>query len=132
MTSKRSFVALVLAASGLLALAADVAARDCRAEVEAELTREESGEETGGKGMRYTFTVDVRAEADCAVVHFELLAKIQKSDGSDEERTEPGQVRLSNGSISHEMHYTVPPEEELLHWEVRQTKCEPCGLDEDD
>ncbi len=116
----------------LLGSPAALASEDCDAELSPELTRKESGDETSGEGDRYTFSVGVDIEEDCAEVRFELVAQVQTADGEDETRVEPGQVRLSDGSTTYLMHYNLGPGEDLVEWEFKLTACNPCVLDAPD
>jgi len=99
---------------------------ECDAEVDSELTREEPGE----AGTHYTWKVDIRTEEDCATVEFQLILTIQKPDGKEDTVVRPGSVRLSNGSIEHQMRYEMKPDDNLTKWEVVKSKCEPCVLND--
>ncbi len=124
MTELVRFSALALALSLLWAtwLPSAVASSDCDAEVDSELTREEPGE----TGTHLTWRVDIRTEEECATVEFQLILTLQKPDGKEETVVRLGSVRLSDGSISHQMRYEVRPEDRLTKWKVVQSKCEPC------
>jgi hypothetical protein len=39
-------------------------------------------------------------------------------------------VRLSNGSIDHQMRYEMKPDDSLVKWEVVESSCELCVLDD--
>jgi hypothetical protein len=101
---------------------------ECDAELSPELSREETGYETGGVGERYTFHIEVRTEADCAKIRFELIATVQKSDGEEVTRRKPAQVRLSDGSTGYRMVFELRPGERLENWEFALTDCEACTL----
>ena len=117
-----------LALVGAAWLPATVASSECDAEIDSELIRDEPGE----AGTHYTWQVEVRTEEDCAVIGFQLILTIQKPDGDEETVVRPGSVRLSNGSILHQMRYQMKPDNELLKWEVVKSSCEICVLDRPD
>jgi len=104
---------------------APAAASECEARIESELIREEQGE----SGTHYTWQVEVQTDEDCATVEFNLILSIQHSDREDETVVRPGRVRLSHGSIDHQMRYELKPDDKLLKWEVAKSSCERCVLD---
>ncbi len=108
---------------------AALAQEECDADLTPELVRKESGDETGGVGTRYTFDVEVNTEADCAIVRFELVARVQRPNGDEETDTRSAMVKLSNGSITQQMLYNLELDNELLEWKFKLVKCEPCVLD---
>jgi len=112
---------------GLAAAWAPVPAAEseCEARIDSELIREEQGE----SGTHYTWQVEVQTDEDCATVEFNLILTIQHSDGEDETLVRLGRVRLSNGSIDHQMRYELKPGDNLEKWEVVKSSCEPCVLD---
>jgi hypothetical protein len=105
-----------------------LASMECDAELSPELSREESGYETGGVGERYTFHIEVSTEADCAKIRFELIATVQTSDGQEETRRKPAQLRLSDGSTGYRMTFNLRAGEELENWEFVLTDCQACTL----
>jgi hypothetical protein len=122
---KRGMLILIVAVVVLCWLPSVLAEGDCKAEVTAELSDRSEGTEEG-TGDHFQFTVYVSTEADCAVVHFELLATVETKDGGEEVRHKPEQDRVSNGSIEHKLRYQIAPGEHLADWEIHMTKCEPC------
>lgn len=121
-----SVTTIALALLGAAWLPAVVASSECDAEVDSELTREEPGE----AGTHYTWNVNIRTDEDCATVEFQLILTIQKPDGKEDSVVRLGSVRLSDGSIDHQMRYEMKPDDSLTKWEVVKSKCEPCVLDD--
>lgn len=101
------------------------AASECDARLESEMIREEQGE----SGTHYTWQVSVETDEDCATVEFNLILTIQHPDGEDESVVRMGRVRLSNGSIDHQMRYQSKPDDDLVKWEVVKSSCELCVLE---
>ena len=101
------------------------AASECEARIDSELIREEQGE----SGTHYTWQVSIETDEDCATVEFNLILTVQHPDGEDETVVRPGRVRLSDGSIDHQMRYQMVPDDNLVKWEVVKSSCELCVLD---
>lgn len=99
---------------------------ECEARIDSELIREEEQESS----THYTWNVNVQTEEDCATVEFDLILTIQKADQEEETVVRAGRVRLSDGSIDHQMRYELTPENRLAKWEVVKSSCTPCVLDE--
>jgi hypothetical protein len=117
-------IAIALLAATALPVPAELP--ECEAEIDSDLIREEEQESS----THYTWNIEVRTEEDCATVEFDLILTIQKSDGDEETVVRAGSVRLSNGSIEHEMFYELEPENTLARWEVVKSGCKPCVLNE--
>lgn len=115
--------ALALLAATGPSLAA--ASSECEARVDSELIREEKQESS----THYTWRVDVQTDEECATVEFNLILTIQKSDQENETVVREGRVRLSKGSIEHQMRYELKPDDSLVKWEVVKSSCELCVLD---
>lgn len=107
---------------------ATFAAMECEAQVRSELIEEQPGLEDGSRGDRFVFRVEIRTEADCAKIRFELVAEVQTADGERETRRKPGRVRLSQGATDYRMQLDLEPGEELVEWSVGLTDCDDCTL----
>jgi len=127
MTQLMRISALVIAIAlfGAAWLPAVAASSECDAQVDSELAREEPGE----AGTHYTWRVEIRTDEDCATVEFQLILTIQPPDGDEQTVVRMGSVRLSGGSIQHQMRYEMKPDHELLKWEIVKSSCEVCVLD---
>lgn len=97
---------------------------ECKAEISSELIEEESGSE----GDHYTWEVTARTQAECADVEFRLELEIQRADGEQTSHSQSGRVRISDGSQTEQMRYTMPRGQELLEWKVELVRCTPCVL----
>ena len=119
---------IVIAIALLAATALPVPAEspECEAKIDSELIREEEQESS----TQYTWNIEVQTEEDCATVEFDLILTIQKSDGDEETVVRAGSVRLSNGSIEHEMFYELGLDAKLAQWKVVKSSCTACVLDE--
>ena len=127
-TTRFGTVAIVLTLLGVTWLPVPAAPSECEAQIDSELTRQEEGE----SGTHYTWKVNVETEEDCATIEFELILTIQKPEGEDQTVVRLGRVRLSDGSIEHQMRYELKPDDKLVKWEVVMSSCEPCVLDAPD
>ena len=119
-----SVVAIALALFGAACIPAVAASSECDAQVDSDLTREEPGE----TGTHYTWRVEIRTEEDCATVEFQLILTIQPPGGDVETVVRMGSVRLSDGSIQHQMRYAMKPDHRLMEWEIVKSSCEICVL----
>jgi len=100
---------------------ADLVAEGCSAQVDGQLMHEDTTEVR----TRYSFKVDVRAEEECAEVHFELI--IEEETGTEVKTNRVfHQVKLHNGSTSQKIDYDIPSEHRLVRWEVKMTECKIC------
>ena len=118
-------ILIALALLGATGLPARAASPECKAKIDSELIREEEQE----SGTHYTWNVEVQTDEDCATIEFDLILTIQKADGENETVVRGGRVKLSNGSIEHQMRYEMKPDDNLVKWEVVKSSCEPCVLD---
>jgi len=118
---------IVIAIALLTATALPVPAEspECEARIDSELIREEEHKSS----THYTWNVEVQTDEDCATVEFDLILTIQKADQEEETVVRAGRVRLSNGSIDHQMRYELNPDDNLEKWEVVKSSCTPCELD---
>lgn len=118
---------LVIAFALLVSTALPVSAgsAECEARIDSELIREEQQESS----THYTWNVEIQTEEDCATVEFDLILTIQKADQEEETVARAGRVRLSNGSIDHQMRYELNPDDNLVKWEVVKSSCTPCELE---
>jgi len=117
---------ITIALFGATGIPAIGASSECDAQVDSELTREEPGE----AGTHYTWRVDIRTEEDCATVEFQLILTIQPPGGDEETVVRQGSVRLSDGSIQHQMRYEMKPDHSLMKWEIVKSSCETCVLED--
>jgi hypothetical protein len=119
-----SWVPLAATIVVLLALIPSTPASDCRADVTAELRKDLRKDNS----RVYIFKVDVRTEAECAMVHFDLVTDESESGSESRMKTTRYSQKVRSGNaVSRKVNYAVSLETTVNSWEFKVHECKPCG-----
>ena len=113
-----------LVISLLCLTATTVAQEECDATVEADLESTNEGMEV----TNFQFRVDVRVDNDCAQVEYDLIIEELLPNGHTKKIRKPGFAKLNDGSFSALIEHRMSSELEMLGYEAKIVKCQPCTI----
>ena len=93
---------------------------DCSANVSASLDRQE--------GSSLQFEVEVSTSASCAHIEYDLIIKVQLSNGQLKHVRKPRVVKVNDGSLTEIVEHRLADGESMLSYEAKVVKCSKCDL----
>jgi hypothetical protein len=125
MTFSRHVLEGVLVAVALAVLTPSVtAAKECRADVRARLTREDTQEEVSLK----TFAVEIDTQETCAKVYVDFTATERLFNGEEITTTRRG-YRKVTGPATYVVTYRIERDSDLVNWKFTVAQCVVCGTE---